>query len=627
MCGINGIISGSLDDKEILRRLKGMGCLLKHRGPDDNREEIFSYNRTNIGFGFRRLSILDLETGMQPVFSDEDKSAIICNGQVYNYIELKSFVSQSRFKTKGDIEVALHLYRKYGLCFLNKLNGMYAGAIFDAKNGKIILFRDRFGIKPLYYCEWENNFFFSSEIKPLLSGSSHPVKLNNPALAIFFTYRYVPGSETMFHGIRRLPPGSYLEYDLNTGRYHITRYWEYNLDCIDPDMDIDSASQKFMELFEDAVRIRMRSDVEVGALVSGGIDSSAVSSLAALHKPDIRLFSISFSEKKYNELPLIRRFMEINRKRFKNTGLYTRQCGIESLNELPSIVRSIEEPISLGTIIPTDQLCEMAGNEVKVVLTGEGADELFAGYRKFLLEMAVHNYHGLSSSKKKELKHLLPELASYISVRETDPVKRYIQSELLFSVDELKMLTGMNINEVCFPQDAIPFLTGNEHPLNAAIAMETRARLPDYVILRLDKLSMRHSLETRTPFLDYRLAEFAASLPVNFKVNPENYKEKFICSSAFSRYSVLDYETAFRKKQPFTIPLADWLSKPSLLPEPVREVLFGDMIKKQGILDYNVLKRHLNMISSESVGPDTLISEADRVFGIIIFTIWYDLFF
>jgi asparagine synthase (glutamine-hydrolysing) len=157
--------------------------------------------------------------------------------------------------------------------------------------------------------------------------------------------------------------------------------------------------------------------------------------------------------------------------------------------------------------------------------------------------------------------------------------------------------------------------------------METKARLPDYVILRLDKLSMRHSLEARTPFLDYRLAEFAATLPINFKVNLADNREKYICSNSYARYSILDRDTAFRKKQPFTIPMADWLSDPSKLPECIKEVMFGDMIKKQGIIKSDILKRDINLISKENVGPNTLVSEADRVYAIIIFTLWYDLFF
>jgi asparagine synthase (glutamine-hydrolysing) len=627
MCGISGIISYNLSEDEIYNRLEQMGVLQAHRGPDDRKEVVYPFRSGLIGFGFRRLSILDLETGMQPIVSKKDKSAIICNGQVYNYLELRASAPEMEYSTKGDIEVALNMYRKHGLDFLNKLNGMYAGAIYDNVNSRIILFRDRFGIKPLYYTEYDNNLFFSSEIKPLLKGSMRPAEINHDKIETFFKYRYVPGTETMFAGIKKLPPGSYLEFNLISKKYEIKRYWEYRLDKVVPDMKFDEASEEFIRLFRDAVKIRMRSDVEVGTLLSGGIDSSAVSSEATITKPDIRLFSISFNEDKYNELSLINDFVKKNEARFGKTKHHTGLCGSDTLKGLPELIRSIEEPISLGTILPTDQVCRMASERVKVVLTGEGADEIFAGYRKFLIESAASVYHTLSISEQRGLEELYPELALYMKIRSNDPVERYIQSESLFSGDELKELTGKEQVNDLFPEDAIPYLSGNEHPLNAALAMETKARLPDYVILRLDKLSMRHSLEARTPFLDYRLAEFAATLPINYKVNLAENREKYICGNSYATYSILDKETAFRKKQPFTIPMADWLSTPSKLPECIKEVMFGDMVKKQGIINQDMLKRHTGLISKDDVGPNTLVSEADRVYAIIIFTLWYDLFF
>ncbi len=627
MCGVHGIISCSYLKNQISRKLEIMGCLQNHRGPDDKKELVFSTGKVNVGFGFRRLSILDLETGMQPIISPEDKTAIICNGQVYNYIELKAESSDMVYVTKGDIEVALNMYRRFGLDFLQKLNGMYAGAIYDPGARKVILFRDRFGIKPMYYTLCKGSFFFASEIKPLIKGSDHPIELNRSRLATFFTYRYLPGSETMFSGIRRLPPGSYLEYDLDKNSFAVKRYWEYRLDRINPDLEFDEASEKFNHLFKDAVKIRMRSDVEVGTLLSGGIDSSAVSSEAAVTKPDIKLFSMSFNEDKYNELPFIRQFISDNNTKFKATEHYTKLCGSETLDKLPEIIKSIEEPISLGTILPTDQVCEMASDKVKVVLTGEGADEIFAGYRKFLIEMAANEYNNISAEEQRGLDKIYPELKSYMEIRDDNPAKRYIQSESLFSSGELQILLGQKPPVDPFPRDALPSLSGKEHPLNAALAMESRARLPDYVILRLDKLSMRHSLETRTPFLDYRLAEFAAELPVNFKANLNFHREKYICGSSFDRYAILDKKTALRKKQPFTIPIADWLSRPSVLPEPIKEIMFGDIIKAQGILDYKILKKHMRLISKDDVGPQTLVSEADRVFAIIVFCLWYDLFF
>ena len=627
MCGIYGIVSDVLSKKEILRRLEKMGGLLRHRGPDDKKENVFSANCSRLGFGFVRLSVLDLETGMQPITCPKDGSTIICNGQIYNYIELKPQVSGEYFISKGDIEVALHLYRRKGIDFLQELNGMYAGAIFDQPKNRLILFRDRFGIKPLYYTETDDCFAFSSEIKPLIAGSRLPVELNQAGLAAYFTYRYIPGEQTMFKNIKSLPPGSYIEFDLNSGAYAIKRYWEYKFDMDVPEISFNDAKERFYALLSDAVNIRLRSDVEVGALVSGGIDSSAVASLAADRNPGISLFTIFFKEEKYNELPYVKKFLKVNNSRFSSSRLYTELCSRRTLDRLPEIVRSLEEPISLGAILPTDQVCRLAGDRLKVVLTGEGADEIFGGYRKFLIEAAASQYQALSPDRQKELDFTFPELKPYLEVRHTDPARRYIQNEMLYSSDELKKLTGKDASGSLFPENAFPRLSGREHPLNAAIAFEVRARLPDYVILRLDKLSMRHSLETRTPFLDYRLAEFAATLPVGFKVNLDECREKFICSHAYADFSVLDHETAFRGKQPFTIPLADWFAEPDTLPDFLQDIMLGNIIKQQGILDQDIAREHMNKITAHGVGPQTLVSEADRIFSIIIFTLWYDEFF
>ncbi len=627
MCGIHGIISNSLSKEQINQRLSRMGDLQHHRGPDDRKQNVYQTKNGLVGFGLVRLSIIDLETGMQPIVCPSDQTAIICNGQIYNYVELQPEVSDQPFISKGDIEVGLHLYRKKGIDFLQHLNGMYAGAIYDPKNSKVLLFRDRFGIKPLYYTTWEDNFVFSSEIKPLLKASNRPVELNEARLTTFFTYRYIPGKETMFKGIVCLPPGSFLEYDLNTGQYKVDRYWEYRLDKENPHMDIGEAAEEFNHLFSDAVRIRLRSDVEVGGLLSGGIDSSAVSSLAAIHKPNIKLFTMAFDEDLYNELPHVRQFLDANQKRFSSAHLQTKLCTRQALDKLPDIVRTLEEPISLGTVLPTDQVCEMAGSQLKVVLTGEGADEIFAGYRKFLVEMAAHKYQDMSHKQQMSLDKLYPELSHYLAVRDNNPAKRYIQSELLFAPDELKTLLNRQIPCDLFPKDALPTLSGSEHPLNTGIAFESRSRLPDYVILRLDKLSMKHSLETRTPFLDFRLAEFAATLPVDLKVNLDKAQAKFICGYSYNKYSVMDHSTAHRPKQPFTIPLANWLSDPSSLPEFLEEILLGDVVEKQGILDQGVVKEHVKRVSVKGVGPQTLVSDADRVFAVIMFTLWYNEFF
>jgi asparagine synthase (glutamine-hydrolysing) len=619
---------------EIKEKLEVMGQTQAHRGPDDRATVVYEQGLRKLGFGFVRLSILDLETGMQPVSDKTDNSILICNGQLYNYLELKENFTDVEWQTKGDAEVILQMFRHFQPeTALLAFNGMYAGAFFAPKERKLLLFRDRFGIKPLYYREVEGDLFFASEIKPLLkvSGSATIRKAAFPTL---FTYRYLPGSETVFAGIKRVPPGSFLVYDIDNGGYEIKSYWQniFPHRLADSDrhdkISLLEAEEQFYEIFTDAVRLRLRSDVEVGSFLSGGIDSCAVAAAAVRLQPQLSLFTIAFQDKRYNELPAVKDFLAVGGAHFAQARHHVGLCCRLSLNELPELVRALEEPIFLGATLPTDQVCRIAGQRVKTVLTGEGADEIFAGYRKFLIEMAAVAYLDADRSARSKLEQLYPELKDYLGQRAADPLKRYIQSERLFSEFELSRLLGYDkisvpgLNEL----QAAPQLDGLEHPLNAALAVESRCRLPDYVILRLDKLSMRHSLETRTPFLDYRLAEFAARLPVDYKIDLKDGREKYLLRRAFSHFKLLDERSAWRRKQPFTSPLPVWLGERESWPEVVNEALVGGMIKRHGVLDPKMVSELTRQITTAGVGPETLVSGADRLFAVLVFTLWYEEF-
>ena len=626
MCGIYGIVSRSLDETTLRNRLILMGNRQSHRGPDGQKESVFSCETSAeniyVGMGLCRLAILDLVTGMQPIRSKADGCAIVCNGQVYNYIELRPRVADCDFVSRGDIEVALHLYRKDGTAFLDALNGMYAGAIYDPARRRVLLFRDRFGVKPLYYAKSDEGFAFASEIRPLFAGLNIKPAINTKKLHTYFKYRYVPGNRCMFDRIYRVPPGSFLLFDLDSEEFEIFRYWNYRPHEKENAVKLPEAADTFHELFEDAVRIRLRSDVELGSFISGGIDSSAVSSVAVTAQPALRLYTISFSEKKYDELPYVNHLLKTMNQRFAGSMLTHAICGKEMLGELPGIIRSIEEPISLGTILPTNQLCALAGKDVKAVLTGEGADEIFGGYRKFMLEMAASRFDDFTSGQQEKLTRLFPELRNLLPFNNADPGGRYIASEALFTEDELLRMLGFESDSPLFEEDVRPALSGNEHPVNAAIAYETRFRLPDYVVLRLDKLAMRHSLETRTPLLDYRLAEFAAGLPVTMKTNLSMNREKFICSYTYLKHGILDPVSALRRKQPFTFPMADWLSDKEGLPDFIKEIMFGDVVASQNILDPSIVRILAQQVTGEGVGPSTLVSSADRLFSVIVFTLW-----
>lgn len=628
MCGICGIVSSLWSADDIARRLYAMNALQGHRGPDDRRQEVYeTAGSTRVGLGFVRLSILDLKTGMQPLTCLSDQTTIVCNGQIYNYTELRAQLVNQPFVSRGDIEVVLHLYRVKGINFLNDLNGMYAGAIYDPISRKLLLFRDRFGIKPLYYTFVDGGFVFSSEIKPLLAGSDLKTELNHTRLNTYFTYRYVPGSETLFKGIYKLPPGSYLIYDLDSGTSRICRYWEYRLNKINSDISIDDAADAFQEIFSDAVRIRMRSDVEVGCLISGGIDSAAVSATAGRRQPDIRLFTIGFEEERYNELPAVKDLIINLPEAFGSSRLFSRTCRKEHLDLLPGIVHSLEEPISLGTVLPTDLVCDMAARQIKVVLTGEGADEIFGGYRKFVIEAAVSRFPKMTVQQQQDLLNVYPEVKNFLSNVPNDPMQRYIRTEMLFSSDQIKMLTGCATLDDPMPADVCPPLAGVDDPVNQMIAFESRMRLPDYVVLRLDRLSMRHSLEARTPLLDFRLAEFAATLPVNFKIDVLKQQDKFICRFAYLKTGIIDRKTAMRAKQPFTIPLTDWILKRQNLPDIFCDILYGNMIERHGIVNPDAVKSLLKEATINDAGPHALVSPADQLFSIIVFSLWYDAFF
>ena len=620
MCGFSGFFAGSIGKDEGTAILRTMGETQSHRGPDDSAILL----RGNVGISFVRLSILDLATGMQPIVSRKDETAIACNGQIYNYIELKNSLPDRHYETSGDMEVALNAYRHRGDSFPNSLNGMFAGVIHDPRKNTLILFRDRFGIKPVYYTQTSRGFFFASEIKPLLGVPGVRCEMDSALLPAFFTYRYIPGEKTLFKGICKLPPASILKLDTKSGDFEVKQYWEWNFPVDERNISLSEASEEFDRLFTDAVRIRLRSDVEVGSFISGGIDSSAVASIAAIHKPSIKLFTIGFGEDKYDETDDVDEFLGLMGNRFNRAESIKRHCVSDQLASLPGIIRSIEEPISLGTMVPTDQVCSLAAERLKVVLSGEGADEIFAGYRKFLVEAAALEYPTATPEKKRRLLAMCPELSLRLSGSGEDHLMRHIASERLFNSSDLIPLLGLTGEPELDISSIIPSsLAADTNPVSAMQAIEVKSRLPHYVNLRLDKLSMRHSLETRTPFLDYRLAEFSASLPVNLRVNLKVAQEKYICRESFKRHGVLPPSVADRAKKPFTMPIADWFSDTATLPESIQDILLGNEVDRQGILDGNLVRKYAQEVTGTGVGPETMVSAGDRIFSIVVFSLWY----
>jgi asparagine synthase (glutamine-hydrolysing) len=621
VCGVCGYLSGSIEREQGSAILSSMCGVMRHRGPDDKAILI----RGATGIGFVRLSILDLEKGMQPIVSGADSTAIACNGQIYNYIELRQELPAEHYATRGDMEVALNAYRHHGIGFPAMLNGMFAGAIHDPARKRLLLFRDRFGIKPLYFTENSHGFFFASEIKPLLCAPGVSPELDRELLPVYLTYRYVPGERTLFKGIRKLLPASYLELDTDSGSFTTGSYWNWNFQETGNPYGLEEAAAMCSSLFHDAVRIRLRSDVEVGSLLSGGIDSSAVAAVAAMHKPRLKLFTIGFEESGYDETGDVDRFIALMPDRFMTARPVRRICRRNHLAALPELIRAIEEPISLGTMLPTDQVCRLASDHVKVVLSGEGADEIFAGYRKFLVEAALLRLPAAEPSERKQLERLYPEILGRSPSASLDNALRHISGERLFSSAELENLLGVAPVKEDHLDSLVPGIGcySSANPISAMQGIDSLTRLPNYVNLRLDKLSMRHSLETRTPFLDYRLAEFSAGLPVDLRVDPRTGMNKLILREAFRRHRILPEEITGRAKKPFTMPIANWFADPSSLPERFQDVLLGKEVDRQGILNGDFVRKCAAQVTGNGVGPETMVSAGDRIFALVVFSIWY----
>jgi asparagine synthase (glutamine-hydrolysing) len=625
MCGIQGIVSTG-SQQQIEHRLASMGNAQRHRGPDDVKHAIYEMPTMVVGFGFQRLSIVDLKLGMQPIENRDSGCTVICNGEIYNAPELKREFEGKAFHTRGDIEILLHLYDRHGIALLEKLNGMFAGAILDRRRQVLYLFRDRFGIKPLYYRSTGTAFEFASEIRPLLATRDSPTTLNRTLLPAFLTYRYIPGENSAFEGIKRLPPGGYLRLDLQTGEREIKYYWSYPTRCEPVSQTTPQLREEFLHHFENAVKVHLRADVDVGCFLSSGIDSAAVTASALELNPGTRLFSAAFREGEYNEIGDIQNFLKEKTGEHTPANHHVTLCDRDSLWSLPKIVESLEDLVALGAIMPTYQLAQETSSQVKAVLTGEGADELFGGYRKFLLEVAAERLPHLSPADRRKLCNDLPELDHYVGIRGESLSDRYTQIETFFPPEELVQLLGADSPPTIIPPDALESIS--DYPLNveSLLAVECCFRLSCCNLIRADKLTMAHSLEARTPFLDHDLADFATSLPIDFKIDLESRQSKTLCRDAFQQGGILNHYSASRPKQPFTAPVANWLAEPEKLPGFLQEIILGNRIAEQGQLDPGFVRQLAQQVTARDVGPFTLVSAADKLWAICVFSIWQDIF-
>ncbi|MEL6252796.1 MAG: asparagine synthase (glutamine-hydrolyzing) [Bacteroidota bacterium] len=558
MCGICGTLHFDPAYQVQESEVKRMAHPIIHRGPDD---EGF-YLNNNIGLGFRRLSIIDLHSGHQPLTNEDGTIWIIFNGEIYNFKELRKELEAKghRFKTHTDTETIVHLYEEYGTDCVQKLRGMFGFAIWDDRHKKLFCARDRFGIKPFFYYIDGSRFLFGSEIKNILQADDVSREIDINVMDYYLTYGYTPIDETIYKKIKKLEPAHTLEIKAG-GEPVIKRYWDINFE---PDDSI--TEDEWCELIEnklkEAIEMRMVSDVPLGAFLSGGIDSSSVVALMSqFSEQPIKTFSIGFKEAAFNELPYARDVAAMYK-----TDHHEKIVEPESIELLPKLVSAYDEPFADSSAIPTYYVSKFAREYVTVVLSGDGGDELFAGYDHYPMAHNIQKYNMLPDAISKNvfgaLHRAIPAKVkgkgiTYYLSRPKDSISAYISK---FHQTEREKLYKPNI------WDAIknnPSESYKEEILRAGSSkdlifqmqeLDMRTWLVDDILTKVDRVSMQNSLEARVPILDHEFAELSFKIPTKYKLKGKS--TKYILKKAMRKY--LPDSILFHKKQGFGVPLKLW---------------------------------------------------------------------
>ncbi len=564
MCGIAGYVSSSSDDGAA--NIQAMCDSIRHRGPDDQGYHVEECSGFRIALGMRRLSIIDLPTGRQPISNEDGTVCVVFNGEIYNYRELRASLIRSghRFRTNSDTEVLVHLYEEEGVNGIQRLRGMFAYAIWDSRERTLLLVRDRFGKKPLYYAVLPDGLYFGSELK-CLRAAGVPLHHDRQALQLYFLLGYVPDPWTPHLAIRKLAPGGWLRYKPG-GQIEEGRYWKLPVPVDKPRSEFSEAEAHrcLRTTFDLAVKMRLQSDVPLGAFLSGGIDStSVVASMALQSSQPVKTFSIGFDEPGFSELPLASALA-----RKYNTEHHELIVRPDSVELVGKLVRHFDEPFGDSSAIPTFLVSEFAAQHVKVALTGDGGDELFGGYESFLQVQRLRFADYVPSVVRALLSRvadLLPYSAygkHYLRmISRASALDRYFEN-----ASPRSLLDRLLTPEWAPPADAAFLAQTLSHclppaganTLSQAMYFEATAKLTGDMLVKVDRMSMANSLEIRCPLLDHELAELAARIPHAWKLRNNVGKDVFIRAVGHR----LPPELLNQPKRGFGVPLAAWFRGP-----------------------------------------------------------------
>ncbi len=620
MCGICGQLrfDGTAPAAGLVER---MCATIRHRGPDEEGQ----FRSGPVAMGMRRLKVIDLVSGSQPIYNETGTLAIVFNGEIYNFQPLRDelIAKGHTFKTNSDTETIVHGYEEYGRAVVDRLNGMFAFAIWDTGRQRLFLARDRLGVKPLYYHLGPGAFTFGSEIKTLLQDDGIERELDGTAFAHYLALEYVPAPRTLFAGIRKVMPGYTVEVGAD-GSFETAPYWDPVAVPQQPaSRTEDDLAHELRALLTDATRMRMISDVPLGAFLSGGIDSSSVVALmSGLSSVPVRTFSIGFSDRTYDETGYAREIAD----RF-GTDHQEFQVAPDVLNLVDHLVTFLDDPIGDFSIFPTYVLSELTRRHVTVALSGDGGDELFGGYETYQADrLARRTGVGLLGG---------PLRRTLAAVRPTDKKKGYINKlkrftegfahpEDLSHVRWMTFWTEGELGDLFTPElaatvesgaaDAIRpyFAAGRYGPASRSMYVDIKTYMTDDILVKVDRMSMATSLEVRSPFLDYRLVEFALSLPDELKLRGRT--GKYILKRAMA--DLLPARITGRAKEGFSIPVKNWLKGD--MRALMQDVLTERRVNEQGLVRWPTVKR---LMDEHLAGTE---NHSHKLWALMVFELWHD---
>lgn len=616
MCGIAGIVN-TAGEKVDSQTIHHMCQQIVYRGPDD--EGIFVKDGT--GLGMRRLSIIDLAGGSQPVFNEDRTAWIVFNGEIYNFPDLRPELERRghRFRTHSDTEVIIHLYEEYGADCVQQLRGMFAFAIYDERERRLLIARDRLGKKPLHYALTRDGLLFGSEIKSILAVAPELTALDQSALLHYMLLGYVPDPATAFQGIRKLPPGHLLEFQ--DGRISIRQYWDLpEFGTYEPSSE-EACLEELEHRLQEAVRIRLISDVPLGAMLSGGTDSSVVLALMARASSEpVKTFSIGFRHADFNEAEYARQVAQ----KF-DTDHHELILEPNVVETVETLTRSLEEPFGDSSMLPTYYISRLARQHVTVALSGDGGDELFAGYERYRIHLQDRAFDWIPAwSREFYRKQIHPRLSYRIPGRNLAYSvslpwqQRYIEGVTIQAfIREMNLLTDDFQRNATSGLDPLQMLrdfldNARAHdPLSRVLYLDSKTYLPGDILTKVDRMSMLNSLEARVPILDHKFVEWVVALRPEWKMRQGG--QKYIFRKLAERVGV-PREVLYRKKQGFALPLVHWMRK------ELKDLVVGTL------LDSRTLQRgYLNPQGVRRLLEEHFEGRRDhsaRIWRLIIFELW-----